>query len=1202
MADPPVMAPLVLETLVHLEGLGGGDAIASALADPELVSVGTQEDALLEQSIGLPVHLVTAPADTLARFSFPAGTRLVRCDVRLPREDLPRSLRVRAKVTVRAVVVPVAAPALTRPRPDEVRIKAEAWLFLVGFSYTCHFSVDERFRDHPDAEREAAARVEQALEARIEAEALRLAAAEELGPIGYLSLLPPPGGDRLEPLRIALPRDGAAEGRAASLRRALEVKQKRTHAVEVLEAVAEPLHVGHRKGRRPPIVGRDPLVARLRTLLSPAAEGHRGCVLLAGGAGVGKSALLQAFLEQEDDAGNKPLIYATSGAALVAGMSGLGQWQERVRRVMMAAATLDAVLWLDDLADLFTERGRSQIDVASAMRPFLEQGRVRVVAEVDDARLARIERRNVGFFSCFARVSVPPLDPAATLAVLEARALHHRRVHARSAHLAEGALATLAQIADRYLAYEQEPGRSVRLYEEVRAAHGTGDLEVLVSEESMLDTVSLRLGMPSFLLREDRALLREDVERQLGARVLGQEAAVRAVAATVCVVKAGLQPRGRPLASFLFVGPTGVGKTELARALADFLFGAGRDRGGERLVRFDMSEFMDPWAAERLIAGDQRGEGQLTQKVRAQPFCVVLLDEIEKAHPRVFDLLLQVLGEGRLTDAAGRTTQFQNAIVIMTSNLGAAESRAKAGFDRAPDDDGRHYVRVVESTFRPELVNRIDRIVSFAPLDREHRRTLAALALEKVRRRRGLAEPGANLAVSEAALDRLGDEGHSAAFGARALRRHVEEHLVAPVARVVSARGSLEGLDVDVRLASELAPEAVVHTEEVDGFAIALVRRHGPAKAARKGTHGLGRLSSLRRWAVMLCRLDRSNELREQVRFLVAQLGRTPEKGADTSIIGRLSADHHRLATALAAVDRCRLDLETLEELGLDAFFAGEDLEELVERADAIEAEMRAAALSALVALEPRRDEVTLVLQELDSRRGLGFYLTGLARSCERRRLEIEAHVDRDADRRGHDGWPAERRWGPPRTPAELLERLRVEDREPISVMLRIRGKDAILLALECGLHRDDVPSAGGESTYFEVSLVALRTNFASREWARVEPWNPVAFPERTRIAPARRYRVGEVALVGGYVTYHPKPEYFARLDEIHTLLLVAAERGRLDRHGLFQGTLADQHDEVRAILREQGLLAAIKRHREITGSSLVEAKAACEAMRDDEP
>jgi len=380
------------------------------------------------------------------------------------------------------------------------------------------------------------------------------------------------------------------------------------------------------------------------------------------------------------------------------------------------------------------------------------------------------------------------------------------------------------------------------------------------------------------------------------------------------------------------------------------------------------------------------------------------------------------------------------------------------------------------------------------------------------------------------------------------------------------------------------------------------VRRHGPAKLARKGAHGLGRLAFLRRWATLLVRLDRSTELREQVRFLVAQLGQRPDKGADTSAIGRLSAEHHRLSTTLAAVDRCRLDLETLEELGLEAFFGGEAVDELVERADAIEAEMRAAALSALVALEPRRDEVTLLVQELDERRGVTFYLEALVDWCAPRRLEIEVHLDRDSDRRGHEGWPADRRWGPPRSPSDLLQRLGAEDREPLSVLLRIRGKDALRLALECGLHRDDLPTGGGEPTHFEVSLVALRTSFAAREWARVEPWNPVAFSERTRLPPARRYRVGEVALVGGYVSHHPKPEYFGHLDEVHLTLLVAAERGRLDRHGLFRGTLADQHDEVRTLLREQGMIAAIKRHREITGSSLLEAKNACEAMREDEP
>ena len=217
--------------------------------------------------------------------------------------------------------------------------------------------------------------------------------------------------------------------------------------------------------------------------------------------------------------------------------------------------------------------------------------------------------------------------------------------------------------------------------------------------------------------------------------MVGQDEAVEAVADRICLSRARLNDPGRPLGSFLFAGPTGVGKTQCARALADYLYGSS-----ERMVRFDMNEFVTHYSAARLVGTFSSPEGLLTSAVRQQPFSVVLLDEIEKAHPDVFDLLLQVLGEGRLTDALGNTVDFGNTFVIMTSNLGSTEASGIAGFGENKPRVGA-YLQAVERFFRPEFVNRLDKIIPFDPLTEDQIHDITRRLIESVAQREGFLTP-----------------------------------------------------------------------------------------------------------------------------------------------------------------------------------------------------------------------------------------------------------------------------------------------------------------------------------------------------------------------------------------------------------------------------------------------------------------------------
>jgi ATP-dependent Clp protease ATP-binding subunit ClpB len=305
------------------------------------------------------------------------------------------------------------------------------------------------------------------------------------------------------------------------------------------------------------------------------------------------------------------------------------------------------------------------------------------------------------------------------------------------------------------------------------------------------------------------------MEQALRQRVVGQDEAVKAVADAIRRSRAGLSDPNRPNGSFLFLGPTGVGKTELCKTLAAFLFDTD-----EAMVRIDMSEFMEKHSVARLIGappgyvGYEEG-GYLTEAVRRKPYSVVLLDEIEKAHPDVFNVLLQVLDDGRLTDGHGRTVDFRNTVVVMTSNLGSQLIQEMAGEENYAAMKAA-VMEIVSHQFRPEFINRVDEVVVFHPLGREQIRAIADIQLGYLRRR--LAERDMQLVVSERALDRLGEAGFDPVYGARPLKRAIQQQLENPLARAI--------------LAGELGPGDCIQVDAgADGFTFT----GAPAQATADG-------------------------------------------------------------------------------------------------------------------------------------------------------------------------------------------------------------------------------------------------------------------------------------------------------------------------------------------------------------------------------
>jgi len=326
-----------------------------------------------------------------------------------------------------------------------------------------------------------------------------------------------------------------------------------------------------------------------------------------------------------------------------------------------------------------------------------------------------------------------------------------------------------------------------------------GDVPV-VSYEDVAEVVSEWTGIPVSKLVEEEVKKLMRMEEELHKRIVGQDEAVKAVSEAIRRARAGLKDPKKPIGSFMFLGPTGVGKTELAKALAEFLFG-----DENALVRFDMSEYMEKHAVSKLIGappgyvGYEEG-GQLTEIVRRKPYSVILLDEIEKAHPDVFNILLQILDDGRLTDSKGRTVDFKNTVIIMTSNLGSdtllsIDPRDKEQFERAKT----RILDLLKIKFRPEFLNRIDEIIVFHPLTKEHIKAIVKLLIERVKRT--LRGQGMSLELTEKAIEKIADRGFDPTFGARPLRRTIQREIENVIAKKIIEDDFKEGdtiiVDVD---------------------------------------------------------------------------------------------------------------------------------------------------------------------------------------------------------------------------------------------------------------------------------------------------------------------------------------------------------------------------------------------------------------------
>jgi ATP-dependent Clp protease ATP-binding subunit ClpA len=686
---------------------------------------------------------------------------------------------------------------------------------------------------------------------------------------------------------------------------------------------------------------RDAEVAELTRLL---AAPDRRPVLLVGPRQVGKTAIVHECVynrvaERKHVHVQRGNVWLVSPQRLISGMSYVGQWEARLLAIVKHARKRDHVILFDDLIGLFLAGVTSQgsLSAANVLKPYLEDRAVRVLGEITPEGLRVLRERDRGFADQFHVLPVREPTDADTLRTLIGV---QRRLEGK--HDCLFGLDVLPAVIDAQRRYERSsafPGKGAAVLtrlaaraEKPKPEQRTPDAKErpVIRRDDVLADVAARSGLALAFLDPKARLDRDDVRDQLAKQVVGQPEAAEALADVVSIAKARLNDPGRPLAAFLLVGPTGVGKTETAKAAARVLFGTA-----DRLVRFDLNEFNQPGAAARLVGTFARPEGLLTAAIRRQPFAVVLLDEVEKADPEVFDLLLQLLGEGRLTDALGRTADFTNAVVILTSNLGVREAEGKLGFGAA--DDPRAFVRAAERFFRPEFFNRLDRVVPFGKLSRADLASVARRLIDGVLARAGFAQRGCALDVTPAAVERVIDAGYDPALGARAMKRAVERELTRPAAAalarlapgdltVVTVRAEAGGLAVDVNAPGWAERARGVSTPDHDAR----------TAAAREALDRIAaRVAALRPAAgVVAGRVTPEQEryfaLKEQARAVASDLERVEARAERTLDLVARQPEAVGRKSRYRAIKRTRLGVNHEAQQPFASFLSAVSMEEAV--------------------------------------------------------------------------------------------------------------------------------------------------------------------------------------------------------------------------------------------------------------------------------
>lgn len=579
-------------------------------------------------------------------------------------------------------------------------------------------------------------------------------------------------------------------------------------------------------GERPNLIARQDVVRQLEDWIFD----HQGSAVLVGPSGVGKTAVLREVAAKLMARPNSSIRFLrTSSSSLVAGKKYIGEWQQVIKDLLALARQLPVVIWFEDFSAL---SGAGVTDTnsdnfASMLAPALDRKEVVIVGECTEQQYRKSMQANPWFARLVQKISLPPLEGKDCRAAIESRTtlalkqiqanlkreavatpaaidalVHYGRLYFPGVTAPAGGIQLLEWLMQHVerkwqsaLEHQRQNRREIRsrfrdTMEAVEDVAATREAIVspsawVVDVDDVVQTLCSNTGLPRHLLDDQVPMSLAQTEEHFGTKIVGQRHAVREVVNTVALVKAGLADPSKPLSVMLFVGPTGVGKTELAKTLAEYVFG-----NSSRLIRFDMSEYQDYGGVERFLGapGVSMVSPGLPALVRQSPFSVILLDEIEKAHPRMFDLLLQLFDAGRLTDLQGDTANFSQTIIIMTSNIGVDLEDAQSFGFGAADHPEDNTLLALQQHFRPELLNRIDRVVRFERLDRASIRDIAQRELHLALQRDGVTRRGLDFDIDRSVVDWIARIGFDSRYGARPIKRAIERNLLVPLARLLASQ------------------------------------------------------------------------------------------------------------------------------------------------------------------------------------------------------------------------------------------------------------------------------------------------------------------------------------------------------------------------------------------------------------------------------
>ncbi|WAA13210.1 ATP-dependent Clp protease ATP-binding subunit [Fervidibacillus halotolerans] len=582
-----------------------------------------------------------------------------------------------------------------------------------------------------------------------------------------------------------------------------------------------------RRGKIDPVIGRDDEIQKVMEILN---RRNKNNPVLIGEPGVGKTAVVEG-LALKIVSGNVPMklrnkeVYVLDVASLVANTGIRGQFEERMKQLIHELQNRqDVILFIDEI-HLIVGAGSAEgsMDAGNILKPALARGDIQIIGATTIKEYRQIEK-DAALERRFQPVLIQEPSIDASIHILMGLKERYEKYH--QVKYTDEAIRACVNLSHRYIQDRFLPDKAIDLMDEAgskvnlkspnftskqveerlqqitvekkkalqeenyewaaklrdeenelknRRKNDAGNDLPVVDIQVIHDILEEKTGIPVGKIQADEQQKLKNLEQNLAKKVIGQSDAVRAVAKAIRRGRAGLKAKNRPIGSFLFVGPTGVGKTELAKTLAEELYGT-RDS----LIRLDMSEYMEKHSVSKLIGSPpgyvgHEEAGQLTEKVRRNPYSLILLDEIEKAHPDVMHMFLQILDDGRLTDSQGRTVSFKDTVIIMTSNAGTERKLIQVGFDKREDHDKTSLMEQLRQYFKPEFLNRFDDIIRFHHLDKEHLLQIVDLMLNEVKMH--LNEEHIELTVDDNVKEKLVEIGYNRDFGARPLRRTIQEQL-----------------------------------------------------------------------------------------------------------------------------------------------------------------------------------------------------------------------------------------------------------------------------------------------------------------------------------------------------------------------------------------------------------------------------------------